>query len=214
MSYHGYDKSSAFTMIELIFAIIVVGILASVAIPRLDRDLRQELIDNILSAIRYTQHLALIDDKTNPYNEKWQMRLWKISFSRSSISNKAFFYTISSDLNQNGSVSKNETAIDPSNGKRMYNSNADTTIQKDESSVVFIGKRFGVNSIDFAGGCARVHHIAFDHYGRPYNGVNKAKNLFAKYMKKDCRITMGFVDTDKKPIKITIHKESGYVTVD
>lgn len=214
MNYLKYGKSSAFTMIELIFAIIVIGILALVAMPRLERDFRQELADNLLSAMRYTQHLALIDDKTNPYDDKWQMKLWKISFSRSTLSNKAFFYTISSDSNQNGAVSKDESAIDPSNGKYMYNSNGNTTIQNDESSTIFIGKKFGVNSMKFVGGCASVHHIAFDRYGRPYSGVNKSKNLFAKYMKKDCHITIGFVDTDIKPIILTIRKESGYVTLD
>ena len=201
-------------MIELVMSIVVLSILAMLAMPRLQRDLRQELKNNILSAIRYTQHLALIDSKTNPYDEKWQMKLWKISFSTSKISNRAFFYTVSSDRNQNGHVSKNECAIDPSNGKYMYNSNANTTIGNDESPIVFIGKRFGVNGMDFSGGCSSVHHIAFDHYGRPYSGVNKAKNLFAKYMKFDCLITMSFVDSDIKPLKITIHKESGCVTVE
>jgi len=205
---------SAFTIMELTAIIVVLGILAMVAMPRLQRDLRQELKDNILSAIRYTQHLALTDDKCNPYDAKWQMRLWKISFSTSKISNRAFFYTISSDINQNGYVSKNESAIDPSNGKYMYNSNANTTIDRDESSTIFIGKRFGVNKIDFSGGCSSVHHIAFDHYGRAYSGVNKAKNLFAKYMKFDCLITIYFADTNIEPLKITIQKESGYVSAD
>jgi len=59
-------NKSAFTMIELILVIVVLGILAALAMPRVDRDSRQEAADNILSAIRYTQHLALMDNKTNP----------------------------------------------------------------------------------------------------------------------------------------------------
>lgn len=59
-------KHPAFTMIELVFVIVVLGILSALAMPRIDRDLRQEAKDNILSSIRYTQHLALIDEKTNP----------------------------------------------------------------------------------------------------------------------------------------------------
>jgi len=184
-----------------------------VAMPRLQRDLRQELKDNIISAIRYTQHLALMDNKVNPYDDKWQMRLWKISFSTSNLSNRAFFYTVSSDRNQNGYVSKNESAIDPSNGKYMYNSNANTMVHDDESPTVFIGKQFGVNDMNFSGGCSSVHHIAFDHYGRPYSGVNRAKNLFAKYMDLDCLITMSFADEDIEPLKITIYRESGFVRV-
>jgi len=48
-------KHSAFTMIELVLVIVVLGILAALAMPRLERDLRQEAKDNLLSAIRYTQ---------------------------------------------------------------------------------------------------------------------------------------------------------------
>ena len=87
-----------------------------------------------------------------------------------------------------------------------------TMINDDESPTVFIGKQFGVNDINFSGGCSSVHHIAFDHYGRPYSGVNKAKNLFAKYMDLDCLITMSFVDEDIEPLQITIYRESGFVS--
>ena len=59
-------------MIELVMVIVVLGILAVLAMPRLDRDLRQEAGDNILSAIRYTQHMALMDDVTNPNDNEWQ----------------------------------------------------------------------------------------------------------------------------------------------
>ena len=173
-------KRPAFTMIELVFVIVVLGILAALALPRLERDLRQEARDNLLSAIRYTQHLALIDDKTNPADPNWQSKLWKITFS-TSTDNLANFYTISSDLNGNGAVSKNETAIDPVNGKYMYNAGGDTTIDADESPNIFIGKTYGVimNNADFTGGCANAQHIAFDHLGRPHNGVGGATNDYS-----------------------------------
>ena len=61
-----HKQSKAFTMIELVFVIVVIGILAALALPRIERDLRQEAADNILAAIRYTQHLALNDNKTDP----------------------------------------------------------------------------------------------------------------------------------------------------
>jgi len=43
-------QNSAFTLLELVFVILVLGILTALAIPRIDRDLRQEAADNILSA--------------------------------------------------------------------------------------------------------------------------------------------------------------------
>ena len=56
-------KKRAFTMIELIFVIVVVGILAAIMIPKLNRNASREAANQILTHIRYTQHLAMQDDK-------------------------------------------------------------------------------------------------------------------------------------------------------
>lgn len=207
-----HKHTKAFTMIELVFVIVVLGILAAVALPRMDRDLRQEAKDNILSAIRYTQHLALMDDKTDPSNTNWQKELWKITFS-TSTNNLANFYTISSDKIPYAAVSKDETAIDPANGKYMYNAGGTTVINSDESPNIFIGKKYGINSMDFNRGCSGAQHIAFDNLGRPHNGVGGATNDYSKYMTTDCIITIGFVD-DITALNITITTETGNVSGD
>jgi len=212
-------KRPAFTMIELVFVIVVLGILAALALPRLERDLRQEARDNLLSAIRYTQHLALIDDKTNPTDTtdpvypNWQRKFWKITFS-TSADNLANFYTISSDLNGDDTVTKNETAIDPVNGKYMFTD--DSTIDTDETPNIFIGKTYGIimNPADFTGGCANAQHIAFDHFGRPYNDIGSATNDYSKYMASDCNIIVKFADTSIQDLIITIATETGQVTID
>ena len=205
--------SLAFTMIELVFVIVILGILAALAIPRMDRDLRQGAKDNILSAIRYTQHLALVDDKTDPTIDDWQKKLWQIRFSTSPSNNKAFFYTVSSDINTNDAVSKDETAIDPANGKHMYNVGGDTDIDADESPNIFIGKKYGIKRMDFNGGCS-AQHIAFDNLGRPHNGLGSATNNYSQYMASDCSITVSFIDTDITPLIITIATETGYVSAE
>ena len=56
----------SFTLFEAIIVIVVIGILAAVAMPRLETDNLQEAADKMISAIRYTQHLALIDNKYIP----------------------------------------------------------------------------------------------------------------------------------------------------
>ena len=116
-----YSKP-AFTMIELIFVIVVLGILASLAIPRLDRDLKQEAADTILSNIRYTQHLALMDDKHQYDNPKWQQRLWRIVFSTCSGNDRYFMVGADDNMGNanNAYFAKEEAAIDPSNGKSLF----------------------------------------------------------------------------------------------
>ena len=209
-------QRKAFTMIELVFVIVVLGILAALALPRMDRDLRQEAKDNFLSAIRYTQHLALNDDKTNPFDDEWQKRLWQVRFSTSAdeTNNKAFFYTVSSDINTNGAVSKDETAIDPANGKHMYNLGGDTDIDADESPNIFVGKKYGINKMTFTGGCLSAQHIAFDNLGRPHNGLGSATNNYSQYMSQDCTIKIEFINDDITPLNITVATETGYVSAD
>ena len=208
-----HKKQNAFTMIELVMVIVVLGILAALALPRIDRDSRQEAGDNILSAIRYTQHLALNDDKTNPSDANWQRQLWKIQFT-ASTNNLATLYTISSDTNPtDNSVQKIETAIDPSNGKYMFNTSGATVgLDSDESPNIFIGKNYGIIGITMGGGCT-AQHLAFDQLGRLYNSIGAANNDYASYVKtNDC--TMSFTFEDGSPnLIIIITKETGYAYI-
>ena len=183
-------QTKAFTMIELVFVIVVLGILAALALPRMERDLRQEAKDNLLSAIRYTQHLALNDDKTDPFDATWQDKLWNISFASDGSD-----YNISS----NGSV-----AIDPANGKPMDGTG---------SSNVLIGKKYSVSSVNFTGGCDSGLQIAFDHLGRPFKALT-ATNTYSAYMASNCTITVAFSQSGIDDLVLTIATETGYVSGD
>lgn len=67
----------AFTMIELVFVIVVIGILAAVIIPNTRTNPVQEAAIKLLSQIKYTQHLAMVDDGYNStttwYRNRWQI---------------------------------------------------------------------------------------------------------------------------------------------
>ena len=204
--------TKAFTMIELVFVIVVLGILAALALPRMDRDLRQEAADNILSAIRYTQHLALTDDKTDPFDANWQQELWTIRFSLDGAGR--YFYTISSNTDHGANVDKTEAAIDPANGKYMYTN--DSTIDSDESPNIFLGKKYGIDTVDFSNCNTIAHgtnasaHIAFDQLGRPHKGVfGVATNDYRSVMTDNCTITFGFEDGSDDLI-ISIAQETGF----
>ena len=204
--------NKAFTMIELLFVIIVIGILASMAIPRMDRDLRQEAGDNILSAIRYTQSLALIDDKTNPFDTNWQKEFWKIQFSTTTTTDYKF-YVIGSDTSHAGGIGKTESAIDPANGLYFYHLNTNPELLSNESPNLLIGKLYDVTSINGTGGCIGVQYIGFDQLGRPHKGFS-TNNVpdYKSYMNSDCNLT--FNSTSFNAFSIIIEKETGYAYID
>ena len=208
-------SNKAFTMLELLFVIIVIGILASVAMPRLDRDIKQEAADNILSAIRYTQHLALIDDKHQFAEPDWQKAFWMIRFTKNS---GEIFYTVASNSDLVANLDQNESAIDPTNGKYMHS--GDGNIDSDESPLIFLTTKYGIDSVTF-NDCkgknnTTAKHIAFDNLGRLHRGIIGAAgtfNDFHTYVKnKNCTITFSSPAFDSN-FTIEVEKETGFTFI-
>jgi len=173
---------NAFTMIELIMVMVVMGILASLSIPRVKRDERSEAIIHMLSMIRYTQDLALHDSKHKRFNGRWQRAYWRFQIYQ--CANSGLFYMIGTDKDLNGNLNLNETAIDPSNGKYTFwnrfvscPKNSTDALNQKVSPNIFITQRYGISSVNF-NSCrvykdnrtqhSNVKHIGFDSFGRPY----------------------------------------------
>ncbi len=205
-------------MLELVMVIVVLGILAALALPRMDRDLRQEAADNVLSAIRYTQHLAMVDDKTNPFDPKWQQTLWLIRFINPG---SEWCYIVASNMDHQTNIDQNESAIDPANGKYMHT--GDAAIDSDESPNIFLTHKYGIDSIIF-NNCKGVadtsaKHIAFDNLGRPYRGIIDTSatittaNEYKRYVSNnDCQITFNSPSFDSN-FTIEIKRETGYAFI-
>ncbi len=207
-------KRMAFTMIELVMVIVVLGILAALAMPRLDRDLRQEAADTILSKIRYTQHLALTDNKHRFNLSDWQRAFWR--FSVESCSGGGLFVGVGTDIDRQGDTSEDEAVLDPTNGKPMFWRNTSSCGSGDDLSAssenIFITKKFGVNSITGGGDCAGVQHIGFDHLGRPHVSFSSSSTPnYASYIDDQCTFTFTLEDGD--PFTINIEPQTGYAYI-
>lgn len=215
-------NKSAFTMLELVFVIVVLGILAALAMPRIERDFRQEAGDNILSAIRHTQHLALNDDKHNHLNSPdWQRALWQIRFSNANNT-----YSIWSDIDMEGNidtVNPVEPALDPLTGQMLHS--ADAVQDPAESPDIFLGDNYGITNVVF-NGCANPPNtaqsaalsIAFDNFGRPFRGISPAgvgvgaTNDYDRYVVQNCTLTFTS-DAFNPPLVIQINRETGYASL-
>jgi len=209
-------------MIELVFVIVVLGILASLAMGRMDRDLRQEAAETILSHIRLTQQLALRDNKhRSDNNPDWQTGYWRFQFNNCNpaLNVKPIYAVGSAPLN--GTLTKATSAIDPVNGKYLFGSCTESFNTNDVSEDVFAGQHFGVESMKLTG-CYKVSntanrggHFGFDYLGRLHVAVGSydsaGVDMFEEIATRDCNLTITMVESDD--IVITIKSETGHAFI-
>lgn len=202
-------QKKAFTMIEGIFAIIVIGILATIAMSSVDRHLRESTIDKMLHSLRYTKHLALIDNKMNPSEILWQKSLWTMGFE--TCDNEIFFY-IGSDTNLNGTIEVSEAASSSVDNKLFFSdkNNCSSDLSSED---IFIEKNLLVSSVVFDGCGSNTNSISFDYLGRPHTNINNIElSDYNTLIENDCIITLKF-NADLKPIIINIKKETGFISI-
>lgn len=192
----------AFTMLELIIVMTVAAIIAMVLIPRFSDSRLREAADQILSHIRYTQHLAMIDDRFDPKDPNWHQERWQISFRQ--CNNNDWYYVVGRDMDQNGGVDKFGSAVNPSDGKKMFTTNQ-CNPQFDESDQILLSKKYLIDTIQFSDNCGNNRYIAFDNLGRPYRTTmgNDPLDLLTG----DCKITFKSPDGN---FTITVTQETGY----
>ncbi len=196
-------------MLETVIVLVVVGILTAMAIPRLTQDRLQESADQILSHIRYTQHLAMMDDRFDPLTQNWYQSRWMISFRQCGGS---WYYVIGRDEDLGGAIGKSESARNPADGKYLFMNNITCTLANDESSEILIGDRFGIDTISFSPGCGGNQYVAFDHLGRPYAttlGTYSIPNMY-DIATNDCQIVFS---GDSGSFTITVTAQSGYAYI-
>ena len=190
----------AFTMIELIFIIVVVGILAAVAIPRVERNGLIEAADQLASHIRYTQQLAMGDNKFSATDPNWHRKLWKIQFNGTS-------YSIWHDDNANNRQEANEYAVDPMNPAKLLTSAGNGTTLAQQNRKLDLGRTYSITNIVISGCANNPNHIGFDLKGRPMMVANAP--LYSTLYRTACTITL--TNDAGETAQIFVQPETGYV---
>lgn len=168
----------AFTLLELVFVIILIGILASIFWSKNYSNKAGEAAAQIISHIRYTQHLALSDDKFDANDAEWYKKLWRVGFNHTtecSESGKnewcyAVYNNIAGDLSDPGQPNGvNEPAPNPAlPGK--YLSAKYSGFTNNYSKNMNLTQTFKITNIDFKEFAtdSRITGIIFDELGRAY----------------------------------------------
>jgi len=221
---------NAFTLIELIFVIVIIGILSAVLVPRFDRPTLIEAAHQVISHIRYTQHLAMVDNKFDSNEPEWYKGRWQIFFAKTNGSDNKWAYTIFSDKRGSkgltGFPDTEEIARNPQNpssqyltggytwGNIPYRHKTTKVIDSRLTKSMNIGHKYGIEKVEFIGGCkARGKRIAFDYIGRPLcKNSNTLTSLYTagnqnRLIQKPCQIKLS---NEQESVIIQIEPETGY----
>jgi type II secretory pathway pseudopilin PulG len=206
-------KRFAFTMLELVFVIIVVGIIAVLAMPSFNSNPLQQATEQVANHIRYTQHLAMVDDIYDPTDATWWQTRWQIQFENATP-NPGKIYVIYRNLDKNLNEDDNEIARDPLTKQLMRGADKDIAIPPFKyMDNLLISKKYGITNVTFSAGCnassATSNSIGFDNLGRPYSRSATAAP-YDDLLTDDCNITLVHPDGTAT---ITVRPETGYVSV-
>nr|WP_321428298.1 prepilin-type N-terminal cleavage/methylation domain-containing protein [uncultured Campylobacter sp.] len=227
----------AFTLVELVFVVVVIGILAFALWPTKQPTQALEAARQIVAHIRYTQHLALNDDKfathtdtggTSSIAKDWYKRLWRITFSNLTADKDckiggwryAVYQNIAGDLSDKGQPNGTiEAARNPAQAGKVLSA-CYSGLSTNTSDELNLSQTYKIENIDFSnfaeGG--KIQGIIFDELGRAYprGDFSQAYNNGKKFKLGDNnsygRITLSA--KDGSVAKILVFAETGYSCVE
>jgi Tfp pilus assembly protein FimT len=213
----------------LVFVIVTIGILSAVVIPRMQNSRLREAADQIISHIRYTQHLAMIDDKFNPKNDEWYKERWQIRFMnaknvRGDDKTQYLSYVIYSDTSTGhaGDPQTYEIARNPMDTSKKLTGGTSALAgdmkygDPDVTNEMNLGKKYGITNVKFSDTCSNSGstRLAFDYLGRPLKGaINGLTEPYdtTRLMTKRCIITL--TNNAGENINITVEPETGFAQI-
>jgi len=218
----------AFTALELIFVIAVIGIISAAIIPSFQGNKLRQATDQLVSHIRYTKHLAMIDNKFSTTDANWFLGRWQIRFSQANGSESYFVMSDTSissyDANPNAPIgfAYSEVAQDPLNSEQYLigteYSSFDGDSREHINPKLDLLTEYGVSSISISGGStgSSSRRVIFDNLGRPYRGDTKLSNSGRISSLADkiatTQITITLSDGINSEV-IAIEPETGYIHI-
>ena len=210
----------ALTLIELVFVLVITGLLSSILIPKLSTHSLDQAAQQLLFHIRYTQHLSMIDFQYNPIEHDWYKKRWQILFSKNTGSDNMWQYTIFSDFTgtHTGNPDKKEIAKNPLNPSQYLTGGTSGTnlikyTDPQATKELNIGSKYDIKDINFTH-CGRAKRVIFDYLGRPLTGNSATFTkpyMQSRMLKHTCEIKL--INSENKTFSIFIEPETGHAHI-
>ncbi|EJF07875.1 hypothetical protein ThvES_00000630 [Thiovulum sp. ES] len=188
----------SFSLLELVFVILIVSIFATFFLKIDDKKGIEVAKTQFMRHIRYTQHLAMVDEKVAlqteselrqkfPFKSYWQIQLASTSETSTIYNKKLLYYSIYSDTPTrtrfNFDIKADEVAIDPHSQKYLNglwtelfknsSTGAKYKIENLTETSMNLSLEYGIEKVRFKYGTnpkifENKLNLFFDEFGRPY----------------------------------------------
>ena len=196
----------SFSLLELIFVIILIAIISSTIISKTKISKLQIATDKIIVYLNYTRYIALIDNKYDVDDAEWGKKRWTLKFQNCSNTNDGMYYIVYSDMSGGtAAFKKNECMKDPLSLKYLY-SGYDCEPSSNESKNILLTKEFGINKVEVScNTTSTIGQISFGADGKIYSQLGT--NI--KEIYEQCLIKL--YDINDVYSTIAIEPKTGYI---
>ena len=204
----------SFSLIEIIFILILLSIVSVYSIPKKQFPKLNIVKEQIISHLKYTRYIAMLDNKYYEKDKYWYKKLWNIKFLNCNKDVGGMYYVIySNTINPTKwNISKDETLIDPFTNNYIYStSKCEQDSLYDKSKYVLLSSYYGIDKILIScNDTSSLGQIYFDNNGSGYSYINNNYDYFKEYMITDnCIIKL--YDKNNNEENITIEGNTGYI---
>lgn len=204
------NGKKAFSLIEIIFVLVLIGIASSFAIPKNNISKLNLAKQQLTMQLKYMRYIAMLDNKYDHNNTLWYRKAWNFKF-RWCNGKKEIHYYIFSDINNNGHVSEIESLKDPLTNQYIYSSKyCKDSINR--TNYTLISKYYDIKSVDITcNKTSSLGQILFLNDGVGYSKFesNNTNHKNDYKITSDCSIKL--IDKNHKDVNITISGKTGYI---
>ncbi|MBT3281248.1 MAG: type II secretion system protein [Campylobacteraceae bacterium] len=200
----------SFTLLELIFTLIILSIVISTTIPKPQHSNLDLAANRVILYLKHTRYLGLIDNKLKLDDDMWYKERWTMKFQNCASSIGGLYFVVFSDINHKGSPNKNECAKDPITSRWLY-SHWDCNPSDDESKYILLTKEYGVTKVDIScNSTSTIGSISFGNTGQAYSRLGTKPQEVERYkLTQTCYIKL--FDKDDNFVKIAIEPNTGFI---
>ena len=207
-------KYRSFTLIEIIFILILLSIILTFTIPSNQLSKIDLAKEQLITHLKYTRYIAMLDNKYYYNDDLWYKKLWNMKFLNCNKDVGGIYYVIySNTINPNRwNISKKETLIDPFTNNYIYSSSrCEQDSLYDKSKYVLLSNYYDIKDIKIScNDTSSLGQIYFDNNGSAYSYIDNDYSKFTdNKIKNNCIITL--IDSNNNERNITIEAYTGYI---